>query len=127
MLLYLKNLVLYCCNQYGIEVPILIKIKYNFILTIVVSHNFEKIGVFKSELPSDSIFILNCPNSKSKERNVIDNKDLKRMIDDYNDKRNNTDDNIDNLIDYIDTMNSQGSKKKISYILYCKTLKIMGI
>jgi hypothetical protein len=34
------------------------------------------------------------------------------MIDDYNDKRNNTDDNIDNLIDYIDTINSQGSKKK---------------
>ena len=44
--------------------------------------------------------------------NIIQNNEFKRMIDDYNDKRNNTDDNIDNLIDYIDTMNSQGSKKK---------------
>ena len=44
--------------------------------------------------------------------NTIQNNEFKRMIDDYNDKRNNTEDNIDNIIDYIDTMNSQGSKKK---------------
>ena len=45
--------------------------------------------------------------------NTIQNDEFKRIIDDYNDKRNNTDNNIDNIIDYIDTMNSQGSKKKI--------------
>ena len=44
--------------------------------------------------------------------NTIQNSEFKKMIDDYNDKRNNTDDNIDNIIDYIDTMNSQNSKKK---------------
>ena len=32
------------------------------------------------------------------------------MINDYNDRRINTDNNIDNIIDYIDTLNSQGSK-----------------
>ena len=44
--------------------------------------------------------------------NTIQNDEFKRMMDDYNDKRNNTEDNIDNIIDYIDTMNSQVSKKK---------------
>ena len=44
--------------------------------------------------------------------NTIQNKDFKRMLDDYNDKRNNTEDNIDNIIDYIDTMNSQVSNNK---------------
>ena len=44
--------------------------------------------------------------------NTIQNKDLKRMFDDYNDKRNTTEDNIDNIIDYIDTMNSQVSNNK---------------
>ena len=39
--------------------------------------------------------------------NTIKNNEFKKIIDDYNDKRNNTDNNIDNIIDYIDTMNSQ--------------------
>ena len=42
--------------------------------------------------------------------NTIQNNDFKKMINDYNDRRINTDNNIDNIIDYIDTLNSQGSK-----------------
>ena len=52
-------------------------------------------------------------NNHQNNINTIQNDEFKRIIDDYNDKRNNTDNNIDNIIDYIDTMNSQGSKKKI--------------
>ena len=48
--------------------------------------------------------------------NVIDNKDLKRMIDDYNDDKNNSLNNIDNIIDYFDNINTPDSmKKKIKY------------
>ena len=48
--------------------------------------------------------------------NVIDNKDLKRMIDDYNDDKNKSLNNIDNIIDYFDNINTPDSmKKKIKY------------
>ena len=42
--------------------------------------------------------------------NLIQNNEIRKILDDYNEKRNNTDNNIDTIIDYIDTINSQNSK-----------------
>ena len=42
--------------------------------------------------------------------NLIQNNEIRKILDDYNEKRNNTDNNIDTIIDYIETINSQGSK-----------------
>ena len=44
--------------------------------------------------------------------NIIDNGDLKRMIDDYNDQKNNSFNNIDNLIDCFDNINKPDSINK---------------
>ena len=54
----------------------------------------------------------NRNNSFDKNRviNILNNKDLKRMIDDYNDQKNNSFNNIDNLIDCFDKINSPDSK-----------------
>ena len=40
----------------------------------------------------------------------IQNNEIRKILDDYNEKRNNTDNNIDTIIDYIDTLNSNNSK-----------------
>ena len=42
--------------------------------------------------------------------NLIQNNEIRKILDDYNEKRSNTDNNIDNIIDYIDTINSQDTK-----------------
>jgi hypothetical protein len=42
--------------------------------------------------------------------NLIQNNEIRKILDDYNEKRSNTDNNIDNIIDYIDTIKSQDTK-----------------
>ena len=53
----------------------------------------------------------NRNNSSFDKKNILNNKDLKRMIDDYNDEKDNSFNNIDNLIDYFDKSNTPESKK----------------
>ena len=44
--------------------------------------------------------------------NIFNNEELKRMIDDYNDDKNNSFNNIDNLIERFDNINNTDSKNK---------------
>ena len=53
----------------------------------------------------------NRNNNSFDKKNTLNNKDLKRMIDDYNDEKDNSFNNIDNLIDCFDKSNTPESKK----------------
>ena len=56
-------------------------------------------------------------NNTNANINIISNNKFKKHIDDYNDNKLNTDNNIDNLIDYIDSLNNKSSENRNIYDL----------